>query len=33
MSSGEYLHATREVLSRHGGLWFTDESFVMTRRA
>ena len=33
MSSGEYLHATGEVLARHGGLWFTDESFVMTRRA
>ena len=33
MSSGEYLHATGEVLARHGGLWFTDESFVMMRRA
>ncbi len=29
MTSGRYLEATREVLSRHGGLWFIDESFVV----
>ena len=33
MSGGDYLRATTEVLGRHGGLWFTDESFVLTRRA
>ena len=27
-----YLDATREVLHKHGGLWFWDESFVITRR-
>jgi hypothetical protein len=31
MSSGVYLEATREVLARHGGLWFIDESFVVVR--
>jgi hypothetical protein len=32
VKSGEYLDATREVLMRHGGLWFYDESFVISRR-
>ena len=27
-----YLDVTREVLQRHGGLWFWDESFVISRR-
>ncbi len=27
-----YLEATREVLRRHGGLWFFDESYVISRR-
>ncbi len=27
-----YLDATREVLRRHGGLWFYDESYVISRR-
>ena len=27
-----YLEVTREVLQKHGGLWFWDESFVITRR-
>jgi hypothetical protein len=27
-----YLDATREVLRRHGGLWFWDESYVISRR-
>ncbi len=31
MSSGVYLDATSEVLARHGGLWFIDESFVVAR--
>jgi hypothetical protein len=31
MGSG-YLDATREVLQRHGGLWFNDESYVVSRR-
>ncbi len=31
LKSGAYLDATEEVLHRHGGLWFQDESFVVTR--
>jgi len=27
-----YIEATREVLQKHGGLWFYDESFVISRR-
>ncbi|MCY4349438.1 MAG: hypothetical protein OXC25_06305 [Thiotrichales bacterium] len=32
MSDGSYLDATAEVVARHGGLWFVDESFVVVRR-
>ena len=32
ISSGTYLAATREVLHRHGGLWFWDESYVISRK-
>ena len=32
ISSGAYLDATREVLRRHGGLWFWDESYVISRK-
>ncbi len=32
MSDLGYLHATRDVLNQYGGLWFYDESFVVTRR-
>ena len=32
MTSDAYLDATRRVLRKHGGLWFTDESFVIARR-
>ena len=32
MSRGDYLHATRVVLQKYQGLWFTDESFVVTRQ-
>jgi hypothetical protein len=28
---GRYLNATREVLQEHGGLWFYDESYVVSR--
>ena len=28
----KYLEATREVLQAHGGLWFLDESFVVSRK-
>jgi hypothetical protein len=28
---GRYLAATRDVLQRHGGLWFQNESFVISR--
>jgi SAM-dependent methyltransferase len=27
-----YLDATREVLQKHGGLWFLDESYVISRK-
>jgi hypothetical protein len=27
-----YRAATQEVLHRHGGLWFNDETFVVARR-
>jgi hypothetical protein len=32
MSHGDYLRATREVLQKYQALWFTDESFVVTRQ-
>jgi hypothetical protein len=28
---GRYLAATRDVLQRHGGLWFQNESYVISR--
>jgi len=27
-----YIDATRDVLREHGGLWFLDESYVISRR-
>jgi hypothetical protein len=27
-----YLDATREVLQKHGSLWFMDESYVISRK-
>jgi hypothetical protein len=32
VTSGAYLEATQSVLQKHGGLWFYDESFVISRR-
>jgi hypothetical protein len=32
MTSGRYLEATQSVLQKYGGLWFNDETFVVTRR-
>jgi hypothetical protein len=32
LTSGTYLEATQQVLRKHGGLWFNDESFVVSRR-
>jgi hypothetical protein len=32
MGDRRYLEVTREVLQKHNGLWFWDESFVITRR-
>ena len=32
VSTGAYLEATQSVLQKHGGLWFNDEAFVVTRR-
>jgi len=32
ISDRRYLEATREVLTKHGGLWFWDESYVISRK-
>jgi hypothetical protein len=32
MAGSRYLDATRAVLRRHGGLWFRDESYVISRK-
>src|SRR5947207_6134087 len=32
ITSGAYLEATKEVLRIHGGLWFWDESYVISRK-
>jgi hypothetical protein len=32
MHNGAYLSATQAVLQKHSGLWFNDETFVVTRR-
>ena len=33
MRGGRYLEVTQEVLNEHGGLWFNDEAFVVTRNS
>ena len=33
LQSGDYLQTPKNVLQRHGGLWFQDESFVVVRVA
>jgi hypothetical protein len=32
LASGAYLNATRNVLQRHGGVWFNDETYLITRQ-
>ena len=32
VATGSYLEATQSVLQKHGGLWFNDETFVVSRR-
>jgi hypothetical protein len=32
VTNGAYLDATQRVLQAHGGLWFNDEAFVVSRR-
>ena len=32
LQNGAYLDATQAVLQKHSGLWFNDETFVVTRR-
>jgi hypothetical protein len=32
VSDTRYLEVTRDVLREHGGLWFYDESYVISRR-
>lgn len=32
VSSSEYLDATAEILQKHNGIWFNDETFVVSRR-
>ena len=31
-ADGRYIDATRSVLRERGGLWFVDESYVISRR-
>jgi SAM-dependent methyltransferase len=33
VANNAYLEATQSVLQKHGGLWFNDETFVVSRRA
>ena len=33
LRTGDYLRPTADILRKHGGLWFQDESFVVVRRA
>ena len=33
VTTGAYLDATQDVLHEHGGLWFNDEAFVVSRRS
>ncbi len=32
VAKGQYLEATKAVLQAHNGLWFNDESYVISRR-
>ena len=32
ITDGTFLEATRSVLNEYGGLWFYDESYVVSRR-
>jgi hypothetical protein len=32
IGDNSYLEATKEVLQKHGGLWFWDESYVISRK-
>ncbi len=32
VAGGKYMEATQAVLKKHGGLWFNDEAFVVSRR-
>jgi len=32
VAGGRYIEATRDVLRDRGGLWFYDESYVISRR-
>jgi len=33
VNTGAYLDVTQDVLHEHGGLWFNDEAFVVSRRS
>jgi len=32
LTDRRYLNATSDVLHKHGGLWFWDESYIISRR-
>src|ERR1700683_4560853 len=32
VTTGAYVNATQEVLQKYGGLWFNDETFIVSRR-
>ncbi len=33
LHNSEYLESTAQVLQRHNGLWFNDESFIISRKS
>lgn len=32
VESGKYLEATQKILQKYNGIWFNDETFVVSRR-
>ena len=32
VESGQYLEATQKILQKYNGIWFNDETFVVSRR-
>ena len=32
MKSSNYMSVTQEILKKHGGLWFNDESYIISKK-